>query len=183
MIRPFEWQSLFLPVLPRKMLDFLDAPVPFIVGIQHKPTDMKLRANNVVRVNVYKNQVKTCSLPQLPRYRELFADLSPVHSRLACESSIAKRHPVYRCSEVQAEAAGSFLGIMKCYMESLCSNLRSHTITNIQANNDKVSLLLKESFIDSFPAKDRPFMKLFVDTQLFSVLSDSRMSSYENEKA
>ncbi|KAJ7194644.1 hypothetical protein O6H91_Y514600 [Diphasiastrum complanatum] len=32
MIRPFEWQSLLLPVLPNKMLDFLDAPVPFIVS-------------------------------------------------------------------------------------------------------------------------------------------------------
>ncbi|KAJ6847967.1 uncharacterized protein M6B38_115695 [Iris pallida] len=30
LIRPFEWQSLFLPVLPRKMRDLLDAPVPFI---------------------------------------------------------------------------------------------------------------------------------------------------------
>ncbi|EPS58127.1 hypothetical protein M569_16689, partial [Genlisea aurea] len=31
MIRPFEWQSLFLPILPEMMLDFVDAPVPFIV--------------------------------------------------------------------------------------------------------------------------------------------------------
>ncbi|KAI5447501.1 hypothetical protein KIW84_015089, partial [Lathyrus oleraceus] len=36
MIRPFQWQSLLLPVLPAKMIDFLDAPVPYIVGIQHK---------------------------------------------------------------------------------------------------------------------------------------------------
>uniref|UniRef100_A0A453IZW3 UDENN domain-containing protein n=1 Tax=Aegilops tauschii subsp. strangulata TaxID=200361 RepID=A0A453IZW3_AEGTS len=30
MIRPFQWQSLLLPVLPRKLIDFIDAPVPFI---------------------------------------------------------------------------------------------------------------------------------------------------------
>ncbi|CAN6486082.1 unnamed protein product [Victoria cruziana] len=57
MIRPFEWQSLLLPVLPRKMLDFLDAPVPFIVGIQQKPSEMKLKNSNFVCVNVQKNQV------------------------------------------------------------------------------------------------------------------------------
>lgn len=181
MIQPFEWQSLLLPVLPKKMIDFLDAPVPFIVGLQHKPTNKKLKTANLIRINVNKDQVKTCSLPQLPRYRELFSELSPVHARLSCEDSIAKRHPVYRCSEAQAEAASQFLSIVKCYLESLCTNLRSHTITNVQANNDKVSLLLKDSFIDSFPTKDRAFIKLFVDTQLFSVLSDSRMSSYENE--
>lgn len=181
MIQPFEWQSLLLPVLPKKMIDFIDAPVPFIVGLQHKPTNKKLKTGNLIRINVDKDQVKTCSLPQLPRFTELFSELSPIHGRLSCENPTAKRHPVYRCSEAQAEAASQFLSVTKCYLESFCTNLRSHTITNVQANDDKVSLLLKDSFIDSFPTRDRAFIKLFVDTQLFSVLSDSRMSSYENE--
>ncbi|KAJ0792504.1 putative cDENN domain, tripartite DENN domain, DENN domain lobe protein [Helianthus annuus] len=58
MILPFEWQSLFLPVLPGKMFDFLDAPVPFVnlVGILHKPAN-KMRSNNLVHVNLADNQV------------------------------------------------------------------------------------------------------------------------------
>lgn len=181
LIRPFEWQSLFLPVLPNKMLDFLDAPVPFILGIQHKTTDMKMKTPNLIRLNVSKDLVKSCPLPQLPGHRELVSELGPIHARLSCENSIAKRHPIYKCTEVQAEAAGDFLSVMKRYLESLCSNLRSHTITNVQSNNDKVSLLLKDSFVDSFPSRDRPFIKLLVETQLFSVLSDSRLAAYEHE--
>ncbi|KAI7984602.1 DENN domain-containing protein 5B [Camellia lanceoleosa] len=181
MIRPFEWQSLFLPVLPGKMLYFIDAPVPFIVGVQQKPADWKKKTSNLVLVNVVKDQVKTCYLPALPRRKELISELQPIHTRLSCEKSIAKRRPVYKCNEVQAEAAAQFLTVMRRYLESLCSNLRSHTITSVQSNNDRVSLLLKDSFIDSFPSKDQPFIKLFVDTQLFTVLSDSRLSNYENE--
>ncbi|XP_039132612.1 uncharacterized protein LOC120269339 isoform X1 [Dioscorea cayenensis subsp. rotundata] len=181
MLRPFAWQSLLLPVLPRKMLEFLDAPVPFIVGIQHKPKDMKMKTANLIRINVQKDQVKSCSLPPLPQHKELMSELRPIHTRLMCENSIAKRHPVYKCSEVQAESAGNFLDVTRRYLESLCSNLRAHTITNVQSNDDKVSLLLKDSFIDSFPSRDQPFIKLFVDTQLFSVLSDSRLSRYEHE--
>lgn len=181
MIRPFEWQSLLLPVLPRKMLDFLDAPVPFIVGIQNKPADLKMKTSNLVHVNVLKNQVKTCYLPALPRQKELVSELAPIHARLSSQNSIAERHPVYKCNEVQAEAAGQFLAVMSHYLESLCSDLRFHTITSVQSNNDKVSLLLKDSYIDSFPSRDRPFIKLFVDTQLFAVLSDAHLSSYENE--
>ncbi|RWW84415.1 hypothetical protein BHE74_00006981 [Ensete ventricosum] len=101
-------------------------------------------------------QVKACSMPRLPGYKELLSDLGPIYARLSCENSIAKRHPVYKCSEVQVfsclKAAGQFLNAVRRYLESLCSNLRSHTITN-----------------------------LFVETQLFSVLSDSRLSRYENE--
>ncbi|KAJ8749096.1 hypothetical protein K2173_013703 [Erythroxylum novogranatense] len=181
MIRPFQWQSLFLPILPTTMLDFLDAPVPYIVGIQHKPADLKLRTFNLVHINVQKDQVKSSHLPTLPRYKELVRELGPVHARLQFESPVAKRHPVYRCSETQAEAASKFLMIMRRYMESLCSELRSHTITSVQSN-DRVSLLLKDSFVDSFPSRDRPFIKLLVDTQLFTVLSDSRLSRFEHER-
>ncbi|KAK3193332.1 hypothetical protein Dsin_024642 [Dipteronia sinensis] len=180
MIRPFQWQSLLLPILPGKMLDFLEAPVPFIVGLQNKPADLKLKTSNLVKVNVLHDQVKMCNLPSLPRYKELISELRPIHARLSFENSIAKKHPVYRCSEVQAEAATQFLNVIRSYMESLCSDLRSHTITNVQSNNDRVSLLLKDSFIDSFPNRDRPFIKYWVDTQLFSVLSDYRLSSFEN---
>ncbi|KAJ1298817.1 hypothetical protein BS78_01G482700 [Paspalum vaginatum] len=182
MIRPFQWQSLLLPVLPSKLIDFLDAPVPFIAGVQHKPPDIKMKGSSLVRINVQKDQVKTCSLPQLPRYKELVSDLGPIHARLSCENALAKRHPIYRCNEIQAEAAWQFLNVMRSYLESLCSDLRFHTITNVQSNNDRVSLLLKDSFIDSFPSKDRPFIKLFVETQMFSVLSDYRLLSFENEQ-
>ncbi|XP_057483036.1 LOW QUALITY PROTEIN: uncharacterized protein LOC130769798 [Actinidia eriantha] len=181
MIRPFEWQSLFLPVLPGKMLDFLDAPVPFIIGVQHKPDDWKIRTSNLVIINVVKDQVKTCYLPALPRHKEFISELQPIHNRLSREKDIAKRHPVYKCNEMQAEAAAQFLTVMRRYLESLCSDLRSHAITSVQSNNDRVSLLLKDSFIYSFPSKDQPFIKMFVETQLFTVLSDSRLSSYENE--
>lgn len=42
-----------------------------------------------------------CHLPALPRHKELVSELGPIHARLSHESSIAKRHPVYRCSDVQ----------------------------------------------------------------------------------
>ena len=49
-------------------------------------------------------------------------------------------------------------------MESFCSDLRFHTITSVQSNKDRVSLLLKDSFSDSLPNRDKSFIKLFVDT-------------------
>ncbi|KAL9228272.1 hypothetical protein vseg_003870 [Gypsophila vaccaria] len=182
MIHPFEWQSLFLPILPVKMIDFLDAPVPYIVGIQNKPDNLKMKTSNLIQVNVAKDQVKMCSLPILPRRKELYAELRPLHATLSSQFRIAKRHPVYKCNEVQAEAATRFSAVMKKYMESLCADFRSYSITSVQSNNDRVSLLLKDSFIDSFPSRDRSFIKLFVDTQMFTVLSDAHLATFELEK-
>lgn len=42
-----------------------------------------------------------CCLPPLPRRKELVSELGPLHAKLASQSTIAKRHPVYKCSEVQ----------------------------------------------------------------------------------
>ncbi|KAI3829795.1 hypothetical protein L1987_03923 [Smallanthus sonchifolius] len=178
MILPFEWQSLFLPVLPGKMFDFLDAPVPFVVGILHKPVN-KMKSNNLVHVNLADNQVEMSSLPLLPKHKELMNKLAPLHARLSSDKTAAKKHPVYSCNIWQIDAATQFLAAMRQHLESLCSNLSNHTITSVQCDNDRVSLLIKESYIDSFPYRDRQFIREFVDTQMFTVLSDTRLSRPE----
>ncbi|XP_031267909.1 uncharacterized protein LOC116126354 isoform X2 [Pistacia vera] len=181
LIRPYQWQSLLMPVLPNDMLDFLDAPVPYIVGVKNKTSEVQSKLTSAILVDVNKNQVKAPSIPQLPQHKELFASLSPYHAKLVGESYLGKKRPVYECTDVQIEAAKGFLAVLRSYLDSLCSNLRSHTITNVQSNNDKVSLLLKESFIDSYPSRERPFMKLFVDTQLFSVHTDLVLSFIQKQ--
>ncbi|KAE8701406.1 hypothetical protein F3Y22_tig00110548pilonHSYRG00924 [Hibiscus syriacus] len=85
--------------------------------------------------------VKTCYVPQLPKRKELVLELGPIHSKLSFEGSIAKKHPTYRCNEAQAEAATQFLIVMREYLESLCENLRTRTITNVQSDHDRVGTL------------------------------------------
>ncbi|KVI12201.1 uncharacterized protein LOC112507017 isoform X2 [Cynara cardunculus var. scolymus] len=181
LIRPYHWQSFLMPVLPNDMLDFLDAPVPFVVGVKHKTAEVQSKSANVIFVDANKKQVKSSSIPHLPQHKALFTALSPYHAQLVGESYLGRRRPVYDCSDVQVEAAKGFLRVLRSYLDSLCSNLRSHTITNVQSNDDKVSLLLKESFIESFPSRDRPFMKLFVETQLFSVHTDLVLSFFQKD--
>ncbi|RYQ78848.1 hypothetical protein Ahy_Scaffold9g108597 isoform A [Arachis hypogaea] len=181
LIRPYQWQSLLMPVLPNDMLEFLDAPVPYVVGIKNKTSEIQSKLTNVILVDANRNQVKSPTIPQLPRQKELISSLRPSHATLVGESYTGRRRPVYECTEVQVEAAKEFLSVLRSYLDSLCDNIRSHTITNVQSNDDKVSLLLKESFIESFPYRDRPFMKLFVDTQLFSVHTDLILSFFQKE--
>jgi hypothetical protein len=40
---------------------------------------------------------------------------------------------------------------------------------------DRVAVLLKDSFIESFDAKDRNFARMFVETQMFEVYCDTTM--------
>ncbi|KIY91899.1 hypothetical protein MNEG_16064 [Monoraphidium neglectum] len=40
LLRPFVWQSLLLPVTPAGMRGFLEAPVPFVLGLQYKTPEV-----------------------------------------------------------------------------------------------------------------------------------------------
>jgi dDENN domain len=63
---------------------------------------------------------------------------------------------------------------MHSYVSGLLSDIDRHTITDVQ-NSERVSLLLKDSFIESFAPQERPFVRLFVETQLFAEYIDSRL--------
>jgi hypothetical protein len=43
LLRPFVWQSLLLPVTPTSMYGFLEAPVPFVLGLQYKTPEVSAR--------------------------------------------------------------------------------------------------------------------------------------------
>lgn len=45
--------------------------------------------------------MKSPAIPQLPKHRELLSSLSPYHSKLVGESYLARKRPVYECTDVQ----------------------------------------------------------------------------------
>lgn len=64
--------------------------------------------------------------------------------------------------------------ILQEHLWRVCADLHQYTITDVQTS-ERVSLLLKESFVESFNPRDRLFMKQFVETQTFSVYCDAVM--------
>ena len=72
------------------------------------------------------------------------------------------------------EGCFAILQILQEHLWRMCADMYQHTITDVQTS-ERVSLLLKESFVESFNARDRLFMKQFVETQTFSVYCDAVM--------
>lgn len=184
MLRPFRWQSLFLPILPQHMVDFLDAPVPFVCGVQHKTSDLRNRTNNLCRINVYKGDVKLHwdgrrKPLRLPRMNELVRNLFPLHAAIVEASVNHKNRPVIDPSHDAIVAAREFLNAWRAYLNSLVANIRYHAITDVNGGGGegKVTILLKESFLATFAGRDRSFMRAFVDTQMFTTFCDERLAS------
>ncbi len=74
--------------------------------------------------------------------------------------------------EPGAEPQPLLVQTVQNYLGGICDGIKQYAITDVQTS-DRVSVLLKDSFLDSFANKDKPFMKQFMETQMFSVYSDA----------
>ncbi|KAI0236071.1 DENN domain-containing protein 5A [Lamellibrachia satsuma] len=80
LVFPFEWPHVYVPILPASLLHFLDAPVPFIMGLHHC-TDSKLLTNlcskaNMCFVNIDTQKVEQPEdVPVFPHQTELRDDI------------------------------------------------------------------------------------------------------------
>lgn len=70
---PFSWQHVYVPILPRSLLHYLDAPVPFIMGLQRLPCDKRPDVpGEVVTVDLDNSKVNGPEdIPDLPNYYHL----------------------------------------------------------------------------------------------------------------
>ncbi|XP_059833787.1 DENN domain-containing protein 5B-like isoform X2 [Hypanus sabinus] len=59
---PFQWQHVYVPILPASLLHFLDAPVPYLMGLQSKEPNDRSKLELAQEVNI----------PSLVQGREAF---------------------------------------------------------------------------------------------------------------
>lgn len=70
LLQPFTWQHVFIPVLPTAMIDYVAAPMPFVVGVleAHRGLLLQQPMDHCVFVEVDRGKVRgDDSVPQLPR--------------------------------------------------------------------------------------------------------------------
>lgn len=97
--------------------------MPFIVGVQYKTAEVRGLCDDLVRVNVYKDQVKNvATLPSLPNDKTLMACLQPSYNVL---NNTGRRQttgqPLYAVGGIQRTAAEGFLQVRAAQRRSMHS--------------------------------------------------------------
>lgn len=84
---PFQWTGVLIPVLPARLLQALEAPCPYIVGVERRYEALELPSDDFVLVDLDSDQIESTIRPTpLPRHqrRKLMSLLqlaAPHHSR------------------------------------------------------------------------------------------------------
>ncbi|XP_053684603.1 DENN domain-containing protein 5B [Sabethes cyaneus] len=78
---PFQWQHVYAPILPASLHHFLDAPVPFVMGL-HSDSDSTLRIGseaNLCYVDIDKKSVQLPEeLPAFPHRHDFIAEITAI---------------------------------------------------------------------------------------------------------
>jgi hypothetical protein len=91
LLYPMKWASIFIPVLPARLISALEAPCPYIVGIERRYDNIELPEDDYVLVDLDMDTIEATSPPvALPRQlrRKLISLLqlaAPHHNRCGVE--------------------------------------------------------------------------------------------------
>lgn len=84
---PLQWTGVLIPVLPARLIQALEAPCPYIVGIERRYEKVELPSDDFVLVDLDENEIESTAKPTpLPRHqrRKLMSLLqlaAPHHNR------------------------------------------------------------------------------------------------------
>ncbi|KJZ80414.1 hypothetical protein HIM_00264 [Hirsutella minnesotensis 3608] len=68
LLYPFKWASIFIPVLPARLISALEAPCPYIVGVERRYEKIELPEDDYVVVDLDQDTIDATAQPhRLPR--------------------------------------------------------------------------------------------------------------------
>ncbi|XP_048342378.1 DENN domain-containing protein 5A isoform X8 [Sphaerodactylus townsendi] len=141
---PFQWQHVYVPILPASLLHFLDAPVPYLMGLHSNGLDDRSKLElpqeaNLCFVDIDNHYVELPEdLPQFPNKLEFIQEVSEVlmafgispEGNLHCSESASKMKSLRTCDIVSDKRNGNIAGSPINSYELLKEN---ETIARLQA--------------------------------------------------
>lgn len=191
MLRPLVWQGLFVPLLPARMHDLLDAPVPYLFGVQSIPQRLLKRTElTIVFLDSDKLQPATDLFP-LPELAKLRTNLLPSFSKL---HQPGNSHPS-NSSRQQLLAIQEFSKLIRDYIHEVTDSIFrslhrqqgfSHVFNPRLFESHEDYKIKKQAAITQFLRRvhinNRPFVSAFIQTQHFFHYVDQQLKILKKKR-
>uniref|UniRef100_I3K700 DENN domain containing 4C n=1 Tax=Oreochromis niloticus TaxID=8128 RepID=I3K700_ORENI len=171
MIFPFQWQCPYIPLCPLSLAGVLNAPCPFIVGVDSRYFDLYDPPPDVVCVDLDTNTIylsdekKHSNWKNLPKKpcKSLINSLSNLHHQLATGTNSIS----FKRTALEMEIQEAFLR----FMASILKGYRSYLKPITQAPSEKTtaadSLYDLQGFLKSRDRAHQKFYSQLTKTQIF----------------
>ncbi|XP_015721589.1 DENN domain-containing protein 5B isoform X2 [Coturnix japonica] len=168
---PFQWQHVYVPILPASLLHFLDAPVPYLMGLQSKEGTDRSKLElpqeaNLCFVDIDNHFIELPEdLPQFPNKLEFIQEISevllqfgiPPEGNLHCSDSATKLKNLVLSDLVNDKKNGNIPGNALNMYELLKGN---ETIARLQALAKRTGVTMEKVTITAPLAEKEKDVKL-----------------------
>jgi hypothetical protein len=177
LVRPFRLQSVVIPILPDKLLAFLEAPVPVLIGVPNSDLIRRIRDSftDVIIVDIDRNRI-TCpsdiKVPNISKATRLVSRIAPYYSQF---QKVTKKMPYFPQPDQTAlvECISSETGK---HFDYLFNDFQRHCVTNLTSG---ISVFMRESFLSETSSQ---FLRAFIDTQTFDDYAGKKLAVIDAEK-
>jgi len=168
LLHPFTWQGLFIPILPVNLQEYLEAPVPFIIGVQELTLRRTRLSAIIVNLDADTLTYSNCSVPAtLPEQKKLVHNMTAKHRALYDPNN--RNHNPFNNTGDQLATIHHMLGILQDYIYWLAKKIEDFFDINPAEISDSLSVdAFKQHFLKVVSAQNRDFIKLFLDSQMFA---------------
>mmetsp|Transcript_7226 Transcript_7226/g.10025 ORF Transcript_7226/g.10025 Transcript_7226/m.10025 type:complete len:665 (+) Transcript_7226:51-2045(+) len=186
LLRPFHYQSIMVPILPKKLASLLEAPVPFVAGATKLPRGFEV-PYDVIIVNLQdRTIISKETVPPLPSFSQFEPEFKTLYNELigtfSSEDSPKGRTGLvlptftpnssnpnypYVTTSKQLRLAIKISKLFERYLSSLFAAFQTFCIRDMTDKEHPITIFMKESFLESIPRQDHAWHNLFVETQMF----------------
>ncbi|KAM3938347.1 DENN domain-containing protein 4C isoform 2-T2 [Leptodactylus fuscus] len=187
MIFPFQWQCPYVPLCPLSLAGVLNAPIPFIVGVDSRYFDLSDPPQDVVCIDLDTSTIYTSedkrsfNWKQLPKkpVKNLLSTLKKIHPQLLTvhrqtQESAIEMTPIEadfswqkKMRELEIEIQEAFLRFMASILKGYRTYLKPITEAPSKKATAADSLFDRQGFLRS---RDRAYIKFYTQlmtTQIF----------------
>ncbi|XP_077674520.1 DENN domain-containing protein 5A isoform X4 [Eretmochelys imbricata] len=156
---PFQWQHVYVPILPASLLHFLDAPVPYLMGLHSNGLDDRSKLE----------------LPQELEVREETSSNKDL--KVQCDE---EEFRVYQLNiQIREAFANRFTQMFADYEVFVIQP--SQDKESWFTNREQMQNFDKASFLSDQPEPYLPFLSRFLETQMFASFIDNKIMCHDED--
>ncbi|XP_044235420.1 DENN domain-containing protein 5A isoform X5 [Ursus arctos] len=156
---PFQWQHVYVPILPASLLHFLDAPVPYLMGLHSNGLDDRSKL-------------------ELPQELEVREDPSNNKDlKVQCDEEELR---IYQLNiQIREVFANRFTQMFADYEVFVIQP--SQDKESWFTNREQMQNFDKASFLSDQPEPYLPFLSRFLETQMFASFIDNKIMCHDDD--
>ncbi|XP_014480888.1 PREDICTED: DENN domain-containing protein 1C isoform X2 [Dinoponera quadriceps] len=156
LIYPMIWQHIYIPVLPLSLIDYLLAPMPFLIGVP-TATLQKVRKSDLGEVVILDADNNTIDSP--------FQDLESLPQDVVTNLKKALRNRPALLGD----------GVSRAFLRSLVQLTAGYREALTLQQGERITFN-QNAFVESRPSSMQPFLRKMLELQIFQQFIEERLN-------